>query len=325
MILAGDIGGTNARLALVELDGEALRIVREERYANEPHPGLESIILDFLGRGSDRPVGVAFGVAGPVLEDRVEMTNLGWVLERSALEKEVGCPVALLNDLQATGYGLGDLASDRTAVLQEGKPAGSTRALIAAGTGLGMAIIVRVAGRTVVLPSEGGHADLAARDEEEAALLRWLRNRYGRVSAERVVSGPGIQDTWEFLVSTGRHDPPADIVERIEGAEDRSVAISEMALEEGEPSCLAAVARFVAAYGAVAGNLALTALALGGVWLGGGIAPAILPLLREGPFLASFRDKGRLAAVVERIPVTVILDERAALLGAARYAILQHG
>jgi len=182
-----------------------------------------------------------------------------------------------------------------------------------------MAIVTEAAGGRIVLPSEGGHADFAPRSSAEADLHGWLRRRHGHVSAERVVSGPGIENVWEFLVATGRHDPAADVLERLSHAEDRAAAISDMALQ-GEPNCLGAMSLFVSAYGAVAGNLALTALALGGMWLGGGIAPAILPLLQRGEFLQSFHAKGRMRELLDRVPVRVVLEERAALLGAARYA-----
>ena len=322
MILAGDVGGTKVLLALVEEAAGTPRVVTEARYETARHEGLSQIVADFLASGSARPARAAIGVAGPVVDGRVEMTNLPWAIDARALERELGCPVVLLNDLEAAGHALADLAEEQTLLLQPGVPLGRTRALIAPGTGLGMAIATEVEGGPLVLASEGGHADFAARDEEDDALLAWLRPRYGRVSVERVASGPGIRDVYDFLRDTGRYAVSVDFASRLDASDDPPATISRAALEEGEPICVAAMKRFSAALGATAGNLALTALALDGVWIAGGIAPAIVPLLRDGPFLAAFRDKEPLSELMERIPVRVVLEERAALLGAARYAML---
>jgi glucokinase len=320
MILAGDVGGTKVLLALVERAGGGLRVVAERRYESGRHDGFSPIMRDFLDREGERPASAAFGVAGPVVGGRAELTNLGWTLDVDTLATELGARVELLNDLVATAHGLSDLADRQVVVLHDGRPTGPTEALVAAGTGLGMAIMTEIGGRRVVLPSEGGHMSFAPRDAEEQALLAWLRDKHGNVSVERVVSGLGIEAIYEFLRESGRVVASPALARRIEAASDQAVAISAAALEGGAPICEATMARFVAAYGAVAGDMALVAHALGGVWIGGGIAPDILPLLETGAFLKAFRAKGRLRDLLESVPVKVVLEERVALLGAARYA-----
>jgi glucokinase len=324
VILAGDIGGTKTLLALVE-PGASLRVVAETRYQNAKHRGVEPLVTAFLKGAGARADRAMIGVAGPVIDGRVELTNLGWELDQWALSEALGLEVTLLNDLEATGYGLANVTDDQVEVLQPGEARQGNQAIVAAGTGLGVAIVIDLDARPRILASEGGHADFAPRDDEEVALLYWLRARYGRVSAERVVSGPGIADLYRFLIETGRGDPSLELAARVEAAADPSIAISEAALAGGAPVCEAAMRRFTAAYGAFAGNVALSALALGGVWLAGGIAPAIVPLLRDGSFIEAFRAKGRMSELLERLPVKIMLDERAVLLGAARYGMARAG
>jgi glucokinase len=321
VILAGDVGGTKTLLALVEPIGRSLRVVAEARYESGKHRGLEPIVEAFLRDKRARPKRAVFGVAGPVMGGRAELTNLDWKLDRSLLASAVGLEIALVNDLEATGYGLGELTEEQIEVLQPGQVGSGNQAIVAAGTGLGVAIVAETEGRLRVFASEGGHVDFAPRDDDEVAFLRWLHTRYGRVSAERVVSGPGIADLYRFLVETGRGEPSRQLAASIDAAEDPSIAISEAALAGGAPICEDVMRRFAAAYGAVAGNVALTALALGGVWLSGGIAPEIVPILRAGSFLEAFRDKGRMSELLERVPVKVVLEERVVLLGAARYGM----
>ncbi|HUP02165.1 MAG TPA: glucokinase [Gemmatimonadota bacterium] len=350
LILAGDVGGTKVNLALVEpaAGGDAAlagsggpggfggRIVAEERFESEDFGSLEAVVEAFLaGASAGQVVGAAtggrrpvieracLGLACPVVDGVCRMVNLPWLLSLRDLADALGIPeVVFLNDLEATAYGLEVLGEEGFATLHAGRSEGPTAALIAAGTGLGAAILTHVNGRSHVLPTEAGHADFAPRDDFEVALLETLRGRYGRVSVERVVSGPGILDLYRFLRDTGREEEPDWLAERLETAQDPPAEISAAGLAGEAPICEAALDRFVAAYGAAAGNLALATLALAGVYVGGGIAPAILPALRGEAFTDAFRAKGRLSGLIADVPIRVVLEPRAALLGAARYALM---
>lgn len=323
MILAGDVGGTKAILALAEHRDGGLEIVRERSYATREHAGLAAIVRAFLAEGGESVDRAALGLACPVVGGRCEMTNLGWTVERGALGDALGIErLAILNDLEATAYGIDDLPPDRIATVHAGVERSPTRALLAAGTGLGAAIATRIDGRLLVLPTEAGHVDYAPRTPDEVALMEWLRATHGRVSFERVVSGPGLHAVYRFLRDTGRAEEPPWLAERIDGTGDPSAVISEVALEGGAEICERALGMFAAAYGAAAGNLALASLALGGVYLGGGIAPKILPALDGDGFVDAFVGKGRMEDLVADVPVRVILEPRTALIGAARYALL---
>lgn len=317
MILAGDVGGTKTTLALFDRG----RLVREVTVPSGDFDSLEAIIARFL-EGQPRPVitALAVGVAGPVIDGRCITTNLPWHLDERALEAMV--PVArarLLNDLEATAYGIVDLAADDFVSVQAGTPQRGTVAVIAAGTGLGEALVVDDGIARTVIASEGGHADFAPRNELEDDLLRFLRKEFGRISYERVVSGPGLYNLYRFLRESGLAPESAAVAEALV-REDPGTVITTHGLARTDALCAKALSMFVSIYGAEAGNLALKVLALGGVVVAGGIAPRIVPALRAGEFRASFCDKGRLAPLMERIPVRVALNPRAPLLGAARIA-----
>jgi len=319
MILAGDVGGTKTIVGLFErADGGPVR-VRSATYASRDHEGLAPILRDFAGG----PVEAAcFGVAGPVLGNAVETPNLPWVLSGERLARELGIPsVRLLNDLEAAAEGLPALGPDETVALQEGEPRPEgNRALVAAGTGLGMCVIPGPEHGGPPIPTEGGHASFPARTDDEIDLLRFLRGRFGgHVSRERVVSGPGLRNVYDFLVEVRGVEPEPEIAERI-GAEDPAAAIGRAGMEGTCGVCARALDLFVAAWGAAAGDLALGALATGGVWVGGGIAPKLLPKLEDGTFREAFRDKGRFTGLLARVPVRVVLNPEVALLGAARRA-----
>ncbi|MGH7726125.1 MAG: glucokinase [Candidatus Eiseniibacteriota bacterium] len=320
MILSGDIGGTKAELALYEPRDGRLVERHARRVATDAYPSLEDLIVEFLSRGSETIESAAFGIAGPVVHNRVVGTNLPWVVEEKPLARRLGLPrVEIVNDLEATAFGLAALTPDEVVTLEEGRPdpEGSI-AVIAAGTGLGEAMLTTDDGVTIARASEGGHRTYSPRTETEIDLMRYLSDRFGgHVSWERVVSGPGLSNIYEFLRDTGRAQEPAWLAaERASG--DPNVAIAQ-ADGKAEIATLA-TDLFVDAYGAEAGNLALQVLATGGVYVAGGIAPKMRERLSDGRFLAAFRDKGRLGPLLARIPVRLVLNERTALLGAAGLA-----
>jgi glucokinase len=262
----------------------------------------------------------AFGVAGPVYEGRVVATNLPWQVEARALAEALGgAPVTLLNDIEALGFAVESLEPRSLATLNAGQQGPGNRAIVAAGTGLGEGLLVWDGARHRPVATEGGHSDFAPRNALEADLLHFLIADYGHVSWERVLSGPGLFNVYRFLRDSGRGTETNEVSARLR-REDPAAVISETALNGGSPLCTQALDLFVSLYGAESGNVALKALAVGGVYLGGGIAPKILPRLQAGGFMAAFRDKGRMAPLLQRIPVHVVLDPDAAMQGAARRA-----
>ncbi|GAB4279577.1 MAG: glucokinase [Deferrisomatales bacterium] len=320
-ILAGDVGGTKANLALLPADEGGWAPLKEATLPSGGFEGLESLVQTFLGQDPAPLAAACLGIAGAVRDGSVESPNLPWRADRERLRRALGLSrVELINDLLATAYGLEALPPERLAVLNPGAPgAAGTRALVAAGTGLGEAVLYWDGQRHLPFPSEGGHADFAPRGELQVELLRYLDARFGRTSVERVLSGPGLVHIYRFLLETGRGTQPGWLAAELEKG-DPAAAIAEAGLSGRDPLCAQALDLFVRVYGAEAGNLALKAFATGGVYLGGGIAPKILPKLRERPFLEAFVDKGRLSVVLADIPVWVILDPKTALYGAAVYA-----
>jgi glucokinase len=257
-----------------------------------------------------------------VAYNRCETTNLPWTVSGANVSAALGgAEVTLVNDLEAAGWGATTLGAGDFDILQRGDDVPGNRAMISAGTGLGVSILAWDGERHRPVPSEGGHADFAPADALEDELLVWLRARHGHVSWERVLSGPGLADLHRFFSATGRGAEPAGITERIAAAADPAAAITAAALDGSSERARLAVGKFVEVYGAAAGNVALTALAMGGVYVGGGIAPRLLPVLRDGRFVRAFRAKGRLEPLLARIPVAVILDARVALWGAATVAL----
>jgi len=334
-LLVGDIGGTNARLAIVEVTGPAgragdragtatgstTRFVRQRTLPSRSYGSLVDAVRAF---GVDADLaGACFAIAGPIVGHDVHASNLPWTVHGATLAAAIGVPRArLINDFDAVGRGLPLLAPDAIATLQAGVPVdGGVIALIGAGTGLGHAILVDPGGRSRVLPSEGGHATLAARTEVEWRLVRYLARRYGgHVSYERAISGPGLVDLHQFVLADGIA-VSGPTIEADLAAEDPAAVISKHALDGSDPACVAALDLFVGLFAAQAGNFALTTLATGGVYLAGGIAARILPLLETGRFLDAFTAKGRMSALLRTVPVHVILDDRVGLLGAAAAAV----
>lgn len=319
MLLAGDVGGTNTRLALFEEEGGRLVERRRARYATRDFPTLHDVLDGFLA-GETRLEAAAFGVAGPVRHGRAEGTNVAFSIDAVEIRADLGVPAVVLNDLEANGWGLSELGPGDFEALNRGEedPEGNG-ALISAGTGLGEAILFRTKAGFVPMPSEGGHASFAPKNDEEIDLLKTLRLRHGHVSWERIVSGPGLATLYRFEREISGLPEPGWLAREIEASGDPAPVVSRAALEERDPVCQRTMHRFVSLYGSEAGNLALKALATGGVFVGGGIAPKILPLLRDG-FFSSFTAKGRFGPLLGRIPIRVVRNDSCAILGAARAA-----
>jgi len=320
-ILAGDVGGTKTVLALVEPRDSALTLVRQDKFHSAEFPTFEGVVAKFLAGGPRVPIGAAcFGVAGPVMNGRVKTTNLPWQLDEQRLAAEIPAPrVRLLNDLVAMGEGVLALPAASFLTIQAGQERGGVKALIAAGTGLGEALLDWDGTRYVVEGSEGGHTDFGPRNDLEDGLLKFLRKESGHVSYERVISGPGLFNIYRFLRSIGSASEPAWLRERIENG-DPSAVVSEVGMKGENPLCVQALEMFVSIYGAEAGNLALKTLAVGGVIIGGGIGPKIREKLASDTFREAFCDKGRFSGLMATIPVRLALEPNAPLLGAARVA-----
>jgi glucokinase len=322
LILAGDIGGTKTHLALFSLEGEKLQPRLKKTFSSKQYPGLEPVVEEFLAGNKVSISRTAFGVAGPVVGGKVKTPNLPWVIDAGKIAQlfEVGS-VALLNDLEAGAYGIFTLKPDELFTLNEGVSGlRGNRVLIAAGTGLGEATLYDDGRHYHPIASEGGHGDFAPRDETEIDLLRYLIKKFGHVSYERVVSGPGVANIYAFLRDSGRIDEPGWLKEKIAAAEDVSAAISQEGLAGSSAIAVQTMDLFVSVYGAEAGNLALRGKAIGGVYVGGGIAPKILAKLKDGTFKRAFLDKGRYRQLLSSFPVRVILNDQSALQGAAFYA-----
>jgi glucokinase len=318
MLLSADVGGTKTLIGVFDTGRSRPepRIVRE--YATLDFESLPDLISTFLDETGVKGIrAAAFGVAGPVTGMVARMVNVPWVADAEPVGEALGCPVALLNDLEAMAHAVPVLEPDELATLQEGveMPTGNA-ALIAAGTGLGEALLHNIDGRFVPSASEGGHADFAARTPRELAFVADLSQSLGRVDHDRVISGPGLVNLFRFTHRAGA----CRIVDDDDDVTSMPAKISESAIARQCPSCREALDMFIDAYGAEAGNLALRSVATAGVYLGGGIAPKLLPALESGRFIDAFRDKEPLADMLRLIPVRVILNPAAGLLGAATYA-----
>lgn len=321
MILAGDVGGTKVHLALYDFIDGKLKHTQDKQYPAKDYSGLEEIVKEFLGTA--KATAACFGVPGPVRDGRLRLTNLPWTLDSRELSSGLGIEhVFLINDLEANGYGVAELSPEQIYTLAEGDASQiGNRALIAAGTGLGEGLLAWNGRIHVPYPSEGGHVDYAPRNEDEIDLLRFLKQKYnGRVSYERVISGMGLTNIYEFLLEVRGMEEPKWLSDKLAEVSDPNGVITEMALSAKSEICEKALDMFVSAYGAEAGNLALKVLSVGGLYVGGGIAPKVLEKLKDGTFMKSFVDKGRLSQLLINMPVRIILDSGAALLGAAAYA-----
>ena len=319
MFLVGDIGGTHARLSLLDATGKT---VRKQEYASARYPSLQAVAREFIGPKLTAKIrAAAFGVAGPVVAGRVAATNLRWTIDSRILARELGIKkVTLLNDLVALSLGALQVRPAKLHRLNDAgipKKKGANIAVIAAGTGLGEAMLIWDGERFVPSATEGGHADFAARDDVEVELLQFLRGRFGRVSWERVLSGDGLGHLYDFFRQAKGLDETAANAAKIAAEPDRNAAIGALGLASASNAASRAVELFASIYGAEAGNLALKTLALGGVYVCGNIAARMLPILDRGLFRRAFLDKGRFGAVMEKIPVAVVIDSDVGLAGAA--------
>ncbi|MDJ0520118.1 MAG: glucokinase [Trichodesmium sp. MO_231.B1] len=343
LLLAGDIGGTKTILQLVEAKREEskaaveLRNLYENRYSSHDFPDLVPIVNKFLEEATEKlgekqqPEKACFAIAGPIVNNTVKLTNLPWMLDAKLMEKELDIShIILINDFEAVGYGILGLTADDLETLQPGEPlADAPIAVLGAGTGLGECFLIRGAGAIKVYPTEGGHADFAPRSELEFHLLQYLlaKHNIDRVSVERVVSGMGIVAIYQFLrdrQSATESPEIGDVVRQWEkeiGSSEITVdpgaVIGKAALEKSDRLCEQTLEMFVEAYGAEAGNLALKLLPYGGVYVAGGIAGKILPLMKSGSFMEAFNRKGRMRPLLEKVPVHIVLNPQVGLIGAA--------
>ena len=321
MILAGDIGGTNARLAFFDVMNGHFRLVSASVFPSREYAGLDQIVSKFVETSNLHPDAACFGVPGPVRSGRVETSNLPWVIESARLADELNLKkTVLINDLEANAWGIATLGPEDVVSLNQvkGNPVGN-QAVISAGTGLGEAGMCWDGSQHRIFASEGGHSDFAPRNELEIELFRYLSGRYGHVSYERVVSGPGLVNVFHFLRDSGRGTEPQWLTDQMVHG-DPAAAISRAALDGACALCEQALDLFVSVFAAEAGNLALKIMATGGVYLGGGIAPKMLTKLSGPLFMHAFVGKGRMQPLLEAMPVKVITNDKTALMGAARCA-----
>ena len=320
-VLAGDIGGTKTRLAVVDVKGNSVHPLVEQTYSSQDYASLRAIIEEFLDQQQHQVAAACFGIAGPVENNTAKATNLPWHIDAADLSQrfDIGL-VSLINDLEANAWGIPSLMSEDLHELYSGVSASQgNAAIIAAGTGLGEAGMYFDGERLRPFATEGGHTDFSPCSEQEIELLRFLKTKYQHVSWERVLAGPGLVHIHEFLSQYHKMATPDWLMEEMTLG-DPAAAISRAAQEQTDKICEEALEMFVRLYGAEAGNLALKHMATGGLYIGGGIAPKILTWLRKGEFMHAFLDKGRMRPLLEKIPVRVILNDRTALYGPAIYA-----
>ncbi|MCC6207023.1 MAG: glucokinase [Gammaproteobacteria bacterium] len=327
-LLAADIGGTKTLLALAECTGDGIRLIREHRYDSGAYPAFEDLLADFLARiePARREIQRAcFAVAGPVItasgSEMARVTNLSWRLDNRRLAADFALPaVRLINDFQAVGYGIERLGESDLVILQPGRPRDAApRAVLGAGTGLGTALLAWDGARYRVLPTEGGHIDFAPNGAVQLDLLAWLAQRYDHVSIERLLSGPGLVAIHEYLCARHPDRVDADLAQRMQ-QQDAAAAVAGHAMTHSESLAGEALELFVSIYGAHAGNLALLTLPYGGLYIAGGIAPRILQRMADGRFMTAFNHKGRMSHLTAEIPVSVVINPKVGLLGAAGFA-----
>lgn len=328
IVLSGDIGGTNTRLQLTEFVADTTKIIKTTRYNNNEYSSLIDVIDIFLAdidAKDSRIESACFGVAGPIINETVKVTNLPWIITADVIKRQLKLDkVALLNDFVAIGYGLEMVQPFDLCTLQVGRPCiDGIKAYIGAGTGLGMGFII-YQGKSKVYPTEGGHIDFAPTDEIQSELLGFMRKKYHRVSLERVLSGQGLIDIYLFVnenkkLGEAEEQKLAALIENDQRV-DIAATITEHAVKNCNTLAVRALDIFIKIYGTAAGNLALTSLPFGGLYIVGGIAPKLLPQIKNWQFLHAFRDKGRMENLVQDIPLHVVLDTSVGLKGATMYA-----
>src|SRR3954452_25041445 len=325
MILAGDIGATRVRLAAFQTEGNQLHRVVDKTYKSQEHSGLAELIKTFVGTEGILVHSACFGVAGPVRSGRSKISNLPWTIDSGELAELLKLPsVGLLNDLEAYAYGIDALESKDFITLSEGsEDAEGNRAVISAKTGLGVAGLFWDGFRHHPFPCEGGHADFAPKNDLEMELAQYLRKKFQHVSCERILSGPGIKNIYDFLCDAKKTEQPDSLREQSSKAKDPPALISQLALEGKAPICEQTLSIFVSVYGSETGNCALNFMATGGVFIGGSIAAKIVPKMRDPIFMKSFLDKGRMQSLLQDMPVKIVLNDDAGLIGAARYTLIQ--
>ncbi len=321
IVLAGDVGGTNARLAVVSIDGASLSFLREERYPSRDYPGLAPIVQHFLQGVEEHPLHACFGIAGPIVNDECRASNLPWTINAAALGAAIQVPgTTLINDFAAVGHGIERLQVGDVVTLQEGdRVSTGPIGLIGAGTGLGEGFLTWQGQHYQVNSSEGGHQTFAARDDLEWGLSKFLHAQFGHVSSERVLSGSGLVQIYRYLVSLEPSTEQPAVHDAMK-TEDPAAVISRFGLAGTDGLSGRALDLFASMYGAQAGDLALMVVSTGGIYLAGGIAPRIVSKLSQGGFISAFRDKGRFVDFLSRVPVHIITNAKVGLMGAAAVA-----
>jgi glucokinase len=325
MILAGEIGATRTRLAAFETEGNRLQRVVEKTYPSQQHDGLPGVLADFIKTEGIPVHSACLGVAGPVRAGRSKISNLPWIIDAREVAKQLRLnSVGLLNDLEAYAYGIDGLESRDFITLSEGaEEAEGNRAVISAKTGLGMAGLYWDGFRHHPFACEGGHADFAPRNDLQMELLAYLQKKYGRISCERILSGPGIRNIYDFLRDAHKAEEPEWLRTQLSAAPDPPALISQMALEGKAGICDQTVSIFVSVFGAQTGNCALNFMSTGGIFIGGSIAAKIVAKMKDPVFLESFLDKGRMETILKDMPVKIVTNDDCGMIGAARYTLVQ--
>jgi glucokinase len=325
MILAGEIGATRTRMAAFETEGSRLKLVVEKDYPSQEHAGLAEIIAEFITTEGIAVHRACFGAAGPVRRGRCKISNLTWVIDSRDLAKQLKLEsVGMINDLEAFAYGIDGLDSKDFVTLNEGsEDAEGNRAVISARTGLGVAGLFWDGFRHHPFGCEGGHADFAPRNELEMTLLMYLQKKYGRISCERILSGPGIKNIYDFLRDVNKVDEPGWLKDQMAATPDAPALISQLAADGKAPICNQTMSIFVSIYGAETGNVALNFMSTGGIYIGGSVAAKNVPKMKDPIFMKSFLDKGRMENLLKEMPVTIVLNDDSGLIGAARYTLIE--
>jgi len=325
MILAGEIGATGTRLAAFEKEGSRLQLVVEKTYMSQEHSSLSEIIAAFIKAEGIAAHSACFGVAGPVRRGRSKISNLPWVIDSRDLAKQLKLDsVGMINDLEAYAYGIDGLDSKDFVTLNAGsEDAEGNRAVISARTGLGVAGLYWDGYRHHPFACEGGHSDFAPRNALEMELLAYLQKKYGRISYERLLSGPGIKNIYDFLRDAHQADEPQWLKDQIRAAPDPPAVISQLAQEGKAAICDQTLSIFVSIYGAETGNCALNFLSTGGIFIGGSVAAKNVSMMKDPIFMESFLDKGRMVDLLKEIPVTIVLNDDSGIIGAARYTLIE--